>query len=509
MAQTTEHPAAARTLAVAAAGTTMVLIAFTTPLATLPGTAAGVHAGPAGQAWILSGMSVGCAAGLLSSGAIGDDYGRRRTFLAGAVILAAGSLLGAAAPDALVLVLARILQGLGGAAIVACSLGLIGNAYPDGPERARATGIWGAALGAGVAIGPFLALGLQTVAGWRLPYLAVALLTAVLAAAGHVTLAESRAVRPRPVDVVGAVLLALGLSALLAGLVDGRTGWSRPTTLGPLLLGVVLVAAFVRVEHRSRHPMLDLALLRRPDFAGALIAALATGAGVLSLTSYTPIIVELGLAGSALAGVAAMLAWSGLSALTPLAAGWLSTRVTPRIQLVAGLLGCAVGQLALFGMHRGDHVARMLPGLLIAGAANGVLNAALGRQAVSSVPAERAAMGSGANNTARYVGSAIGLALVSITVAGGGHDAAAVLHGWNVAVLITAAFSLAGALIVLLARDRAPVPALRRPTTRATSTMLEREGLARGEDVDPVRILDQAVQGLRVAVEGGEVRGVD
>jgi hypothetical protein len=69
-------------------------------------------------------------------------------------------------------------------------------------------------------------------------------------------------------------------------------------------------------------------------------------------------------------------------------------------------------------------------------------------------------MGSGANNTARYVGSAIGLALVSITVAGGGHDPAAVLHGWNIAVLITAAFSLAGALIVLFARDRAPVPVL-------------------------------------------------
>src|SRR4051812_49794318 len=99
----TSEPPAGRTLAVAAAGTLLTLVAFTTPLATLPATAAGVHAGPGGQAWILSGMSVGCAAGLLSSGALGDDHGRRRTFLAGAVVLAVASLLGAAAPDAFVL----------------------------------------------------------------------------------------------------------------------------------------------------------------------------------------------------------------------------------------------------------------------------------------------------------------------------------------------------------------------------------------------------------------------
>lgn len=456
MAASSEHPAAARTLAVAAAGTLLVLVAFTTPLATLPATAAGVHAGPGAQAWILSGMSVGCAAGLLGSGALGDDYGRRRTFLAGALVLAAGSLLAAVAAGAVLLVLARIVQGLGGAAVVACSLGLIGAAYPDGPARARATGIWGAALGAGVAAGPFLALGLQTAAGWRSAYAITALLAAGLAVAGRAVLAESRAAAPRPVDAAGTVLLALGVSALLAGLVEGHSGWARPATLGLLVLGAILLAGFAAVEHRGRHPMLDLGLLRRADFVGALVAALATGAGVLSITSYTPIVVQQGLAGSALAGVSAMLAWSGLSAVTPLSARWLSARITPRGQLVAGLLGCAVGQLALFGLHLGDPVVQVLPGLLVAGAANGVLNAALGRQAVSSVPAERAAMGSGANNTARYVGSAFGLAVVTLSVTRSGSDPAAVLHGWNIAVLLTTAFTIAGALAVLLARDTVP-----------------------------------------------------
>ena len=138
-----DPPDPSRTLAVAAAGTLLVLVAFTTPLTTLASTAAGLGAGPGAQAWVLSAMNVGTAAGLLSSGAIGDDYGRRRTFLVGTLVLAGASVLGALAPNALVLVLARVLQGLGGAAMLACGLGLIGHAFREGPARTRATGVWG------------------------------------------------------------------------------------------------------------------------------------------------------------------------------------------------------------------------------------------------------------------------------------------------------------------------------------------------------------------------------
>lgn len=161
----THRPNPGGILGVAAAGTLLVLVAFTTPLTTLVSTATGLGAGPGAQAWVLSAMNVGTAAGLLSSGAIGDDYGRRRTFLVGALVLAGASLLGALAPNVLVLVVARILQGLGGAAVVACGLGLIGHAFPEGPARVRATGVWGAALGAGVALGPIMAAGLDAVGG--------------------------------------------------------------------------------------------------------------------------------------------------------------------------------------------------------------------------------------------------------------------------------------------------------------------------------------------------------
>lgn len=258
---TTSRPDPGRTLAVAAAGTALVLVAFTVPLATISSTAGDLGADPGAQAWVLSSMSVGAAAGLLSSGAIGDDYGRRRTFLAGAQLLAASSVLGALAPNALLLVVARVVQGLGGAAMLACSLGLIGQAFPAGAARAWATGVWGAALGAGVAAGPFLAVGLESVGGWQLSYLATGLGAAALAVAGRLWLSESRAAAPRRVDVAGTLLLGLGLAALL---VEGRAGWTRLPVIVLLVVGLALVVGFVAVACRIASPMLDPALLRRP-----------------------------------------------------------------------------------------------------------------------------------------------------------------------------------------------------------------------------------------------------
>jgi MFS family permease len=444
---------ASATLAVAASGVLLVLVAFTVPLATMAPTASALHAGPGAQAWILSAMSVGAAAGLLSSGALGDDCGRRRVFTAGAAVLSVSSLLGAIAFTPGLLIAARLVQGLGGAAMVSCSLGLIAHAFPSGPARTRATGVWGAALGAGVAVGPLLAVGLDAAGSWRLSYWACAVAAAVLTVCARLLLAESVAAQARRVDVSGTILLGAGLAALLAGLVQERTGWTHWPTLALLFGGALLVSGFVVVEDRVAHPMLDLSLFRRPDFVAASVAALAAGAGVLSLMSFVPILIERGLHHTELAAAVTLLAWSGVSVLTALAARYVPDAVTARTQMIAGLAGVAAGQLALLGITPDVTLSRLLPGLLLVGAANGLLNAALGREAVSSVPALRAAMGSGANNTARYLGSAIGIAAVSVILTRGGADTdpAALTADWNVAAVVTTVFTLVGALVVLVA----------------------------------------------------------
>lgn len=440
------------TLAVASAATALVLIVFTLPLTTLTATAQALGAGPGAQAWILSAMSVGAAAGLLGSGAVGDDYGRRRTFLAGTLLLALTSVAGALAPNALVLIVARIAQGLGGAAILACSLGLIGQAY-SGHALARATAIWGGALGAGVAIGPILSAHLAELGGWAAPYWLSALAALALTVAGRLLLHESVAAKPRPIDVAGTLLLGLGMTALLAGFTQTRTGWDQPSVYVLVIAGLTLLGGFVLVERRIASPMLDLALFRRADFTGATLAALTSGAGVLTLMSLVPMILERAMCVDTMTTALVLLAWSATSSVTAIGARWLS--VTPRQLLIGGLLGCALGQLSVYGLDAGSSILRLLPGMLLAGAANGILNAALGRQAVASVPADRTAMGSGANNTARYLGSATGLTICTLIVthSGAASGPEAVLAGWNGAVLVTAGFSLLGALAVYLARE--------------------------------------------------------
>src|SRR3954454_22418932 len=129
---------ARRTLLSASAGTLTAMVAFTAPLSTVNPTVAGLDAGVAGRTWILSSMSIGLGAFLLTAGRVADDYGRRRTFVAGALVLAAGAVVATLTPDVEVFVLARILEGMGGAAIVAAGLGMIAAAFPDPLERARA-----------------------------------------------------------------------------------------------------------------------------------------------------------------------------------------------------------------------------------------------------------------------------------------------------------------------------------------------------------------------------------
>ena len=435
-----------RTLAVAAGGTFLVLVAFTTPLASLADTAAALRSDAGGQAWILSSMSVGLSVALLVSGAVADDYGRRKVFVAGAALLALTSAVAAVTPNTLVLVIARIGQGIGGAAVLSCALGCIAAEFPAGPRRAHATGIWGASVGAGIAVGPVV-MGLLAVAGsWRAGYWLLAAFAAVLAVVARLLLTEERADRPRPVDVTGAALLGAGLVALLSGLVEGRQDWGRPLVTGLFAAAVVLLAAFALWERRARAPMLDLGLFRRPDFVASVVAGTATGAGIIALMSFTPTFFQRAFHYTTLDAALLLLAWSATSAVVALLARRLPAGLSARARIVASLVVIAGGQLMLTGLDTGTSALDLLPGLLVAGVGSGVLNAALGQIAVASVPPGKASVGSGANNTARYVGAAVGVTVVAVIAAHA--DVAALVAGWDTAAVVTAALSVAGALLV-------------------------------------------------------------
>jgi MFS family permease len=447
--------AARRTLLSAALGTLVAMVAFTAPLSAVNPTAAGLGAGVAGRTWILSSMSMGLGAFLLTAGRVADDYGRRRTFVTGALVLTAGSMVGVLAPDVVVFVIGRVVEGVGAAALVAAGLGMIAATYRDPTRRAHATGLWGASLGAGIAVGPLLSSGLTLLHSWRDVYvvLVAAGLALALTARGC---DESRAAREARLDLPGVTLLALGMSALLAGLTEGRQGWGRPLVVGLLASGVVLLAGFVVAELRSDHPMLDLALFRRPAFAAVTLAAAATGAGVIALLSYMSGFLGIAFDRSSWAASWLLLAWSGPSIVTALAARRLPDRWTGRARMAGALTLIGFGLVLLGGISESSGLGRFVPGLLVAGVGSGFLNAALGRESVASVPEGQGGLGSGANNTARYLGSALGVTVVSVVaVPTGAPTAAALVTGWNHAVLVTAAVTLVGALTVLLVGERA------------------------------------------------------
>ena len=131
-----------------------MLVTYVTPMATIPATAADLGAGPVARAWILSSMSVGLAAALLASGVLGDTFGRRRVYVAGLVALAVGAAgLCAVAQEPVLFVAARVVEGVGGAAVLACGLAVLAHRLPARPERVHATSVWGASVGLGIAAG--------------------------------------------------------------------------------------------------------------------------------------------------------------------------------------------------------------------------------------------------------------------------------------------------------------------------------------------------------------------
>ncbi|MFB7834702.1 MFS transporter [Streptomyces sp. NPDC056056] len=470
--RTRPGPRPGATLAVTAAATAVALMNYTAPMLTLPDMAAAFGTPASARAWLLNGTPLGLAVLLLVAGSLADAHGRRRVFLLGTLALGLTTATGAFAGSTATFTAARIAQGAASAAVLAGSLGLLAQAYPAGRDRIRATGIWGASVSAGIALGPLLA-GALSLVDWRLAYEVLGAAALVIAGAGARLLpaggaaegasgggadgaAEGTTEKTGPSDnrpdIAGALALGLALAALLTALTLGRDGWLRPQVGLLLLASLALTALFVRVEHRSRTPMVDLALLRRPAFLASTLGALFTGLAVIGLFSVVPALLQGGggtggPGGGAGPGMSPLGAawlfvlWSGTAFVVALQTRRLAGRLSAPYQLALGFVLSAAGVLALLGGLEGPAGSwpRLLPGLLVAGAGSGLLNAALPRLAVDSVPPERAAMGSGANNTARYIGSSAGVALM-LALATAGPDTA---------VVVAAALALTGAGLTL------------------------------------------------------------
>ncbi|WP_329554694.1 MFS transporter [Streptomyces sp. NBC_00696] len=441
------HPRA--TLALTSAATAVALMTYTAPMVTLPDIAAALHTPLSAQAWLLNGTPLGLAALLLVAGSLADDYGRRRIFLAGTFALGITTALSALTSSTWLFTLTRVAQGASSAALLASSLGLIVHAFPTPRGRLHATGVWGAFVSGGIAVGPLVA---GAMPDWRVAYGVLGAAALVVAAFGVRTLSESRAPRGGRPDLAGAVTFGLALVALVAALTLGRDGWLRAPVGLLLLAAVVLVGVFALVERRGTTPMIDLSLLRHRLFLASSASGLFTGLAVIGLFSFLPTLLQQTLGLSAMSTAWLFLLWSGLSFTVALQARRLAGRVSSRHQLALGFLLHAAGVLTMLGALDSGSWLRLLPGLVIAGVGSGLLNAALPLLSVESVPAARAAMGSGAQQTFRYIGSCAGVALTIAIATSAGSGLA---RGADIAMVVSAGLAVLAAVSVVGLRERA------------------------------------------------------
>ncbi len=416
--------------------------------------------------WAVTGYSLMGAAVIVTAGAMGDVFGRKRVFQLGLLLFIASCVFIALSTTGGAVIAGRIIQGAAGATILACGLSLLTVAN-SGQDQLRAVSLWGAAAAVGAAVGPLLGGVLVDVTGWQGLFwidAAVALACVLLTARG---VSESRDEnRPRSIDYLGAALIALTLTpVILATSLGAQWGWVSLPTLGCVVVAILSAIAFVAVERRVAVPLLDLALLRNVVLVASTVAILI-GSGTINglmylLSLYFQNPDALGLTPFQ-AGLAMLPATVGLVLVAPLVPKF-AARIGGRQVVGLGFLVTAIGFAVVgFVQSSWNYAAFVLPLVAIA-VGMGLSNGPSSSAATASVPQEQVGSASGVSNMARYIGAAVATALVATINASvietdsdaGAPMSDALASGLATASWVMAGLSFAGVVMaVLMKRHR-------------------------------------------------------
>jgi EmrB/QacA subfamily drug resistance transporter len=435
----------------------------------LPTIGRAFHSGVGTLQWVVSGYSLTLAAFLLLGGSLGDRLGRKRVFFVGVVWFDLASVCCGFAPNAGVLIGARVLQGVGGALVAPASLAILQASFRQ-KDRARAIGAWSGLGGVATAVGPLLGGYLIAAGSWRWVFFINVPLAGLVLAVTRRHVPESRdASTAGRVDTLGAGLAVLFLAGLTYGLIEAPShGWSSPAVLASLVLAALTAPAFLLVEHARAHPMLPLGLFRTRQFSGAnavtFIVYGALGGALFLLPVALQLVVHYSPLGSGLALLpvtAIMLVFSARS-------GQLAARIGPRLQMTAGPVVVGGGLLLLTrATHSGSYVEWVLPAVTVFGLGLALTVAPLTATAMGAAPAEHAGVASAVNNV---VARAAGLLAVAILPLLAGITGAAALEphrlatGFREAMLIAGLTCAAGGLLAAATiRNRSDAPRPGRP----------------------------------------------
>ncbi|MBB5122026.1 multidrug MFS transporter [Streptomyces eurocidicus] len=395
-------------------GTFMLLVDVTIVVVALPDMAESLRTSFADLQWVMDVYALALAALLLGVGSLADRVGHRQVYVVGLVLFALASLACGLATGPAALIAFRGVQGIGGAAMLATTTALISSIY-QGRDRGVAFGAWGAVSGAASAAGPVLGGLLTEHLDWRWIFfvnLPISVL-AIVMTLRFVAVPPAR--RSRGVDLPGMAAFTVAAGAATYALIKGSdNGWGSATTLGLFGLAAVALLAFLLIEKRRREPLLDLSLFRQGSFSGLMVAAVLLSVAAFSYLAYTSLWLQ------SVRGMGPVTA--GLTCLPMSLAAFLVASLSgrflhgasPRWTVGPGLLLIGAGAFLQATIDADSSWTVLVPGLAVTGVGVGLATPMLASAALASVAPERGGMASGAVNTARQLGNALGIAVLGV-----------------------------------------------------------------------------------------------
>ncbi len=387
---------------------------------TLPTLQSDLHASLTALQWVADAYLLVLASVLLLAGSMADRLGRRRLFVVGLAAFSTGSLLCSLAPDTGSLIALRMLQALGGSLLTPASLSIVRNTFTDARERVQALGVWSGIFGLATACGPVAGGVLVSEVGWRSVFWVNVPIGALMIVAALRYVPESRAPRPRPVDVPGQLLMIALLGSLTYAVIQGPAfGWTSARILALFAVAFLALLSFVMVERRRAEPLLELRFFRSVPFSGASVIATASFIVLAGFLFVITLYLQRVQDDSPLRAGLALLPATVVMALSAPVAGHLAARRGPRVPLVLSGVLTAVGSCLLLGISPATSYPRLAVALAVLGAGLGLVNPPITNTGVSGMPPAQAGVASAVISAARQLGNVLGVAVMGAMLAGG------------------------------------------------------------------------------------------
>lgn len=401
------------TILMACLGVFVAYLPVTTVSVSLPAIQEALGASTAELSWVSDAFVLPMAAFILTAGVFGDVHGRKKVFLTGLLLTAAGAATALNAGSVHVVWIGQALSGLGAAALLPTTLALISHAVPDFRERGKYIGIWAMCLLGALAVGGVLAGTVLSHTEWRWIFVAPIPVALIAFAIAVRLLADSRAPHGRRLDWPGQITAALAITGLVYGVIEGGAGsFGDVQVLVALAVAVVSGVLFVLVERRSDSPMLDLTLFRSPGFAATTLVAMVMFMAMIGfffvLSLYFGMVQHL----DTLDAAWRMLLMTGTSLIVSGPAGRLMHRISTRGMITVGLLMVTASMVSLLGVAADTSFGALSWRLILLGLGMGLVTTPMTATAVGSVPHPLAGMAAAGNNAFRQVGGALGPAVL-------------------------------------------------------------------------------------------------